>query len=178
MQRNESNSKIVLSKLNFRVRIQYGPFGIQLVSFDCSSDRFQCVFSSDHCNPSLEERVHQWFEEYFKKQHSSIIVPLDWKEVTPFTREVLEVVAIIPFGQVQTYGQVAKILGKPKASRAVGGACGRNPFLLFIPCHRVLDSKYQLRGFSADGGLLMKQKLLNFEEAQETSKQFSVTKIH
>jgi O-6-methylguanine DNA methyltransferase len=67
----------------------------------------------------------------------------------------------IPFGQVRTYGQVAAAAGSPRASRAVGQACGANPIVLFIPCHRVIASG-GVGGFGA--GLEWKRRLLALED--------------
>lgn len=61
-------------------------------------------------------------------------------------------------GQTQSYGEIAAAIGKPKAVRAVGGACGANPIPLLVPCHRVLAANQKIGGFS--GGLEWKRKLL------------------
>jgi len=66
----------------------------------------------------------------------------------------------IPAGQVRTYGQIARAIGKPNAARAVGNACGRNPIPIVVPCHRVVSS----RGIGGFGlGLSLKRKLLALE---------------
>jgi len=89
---------------------------------------------------------------------------LDWSQVTPFQRQVLEQCAQIPSGQQMTYGQIAKRLGKPAASRAVGAALGSNPWPVLVPCHRVLGKKGKLTGFSAPGGISTKQRMLDMEQ--------------
>jgi methylated-DNA-[protein]-cysteine S-methyltransferase len=68
----------------------------------------------------------------------------------------------IPYGQTRTYREIAEALGKPKASRAVGQACNRNPIWILIPCHRVIGTGHNLTGYA--GGLDMKQKLLELEQ--------------
>ncbi len=83
---------------------------------------------------------------------------------TAFQRQVWQAIAGIPFGQTKTYGELAKDIGRPKAVRAVGSACGKNPLPLFIPCHRVVGSKGGLGGFSA--GLPWKIFLLEAEHAR------------
>lgn len=70
----------------------------------------------------------------------------------------------IPFGETISYGELAKRVGNPKASRAVGSANGQNPIPIIIPCHRVIGSNGKLTGFG--GGLPMKQKLLALEQRQ------------
>lgn len=64
----------------------------------------------------------------------------------------------IKLGRTQSYGEIAKAIGKPKAVRAVGGACGANPIPLLVPCHRVLAANKKIGGFSS--GLDWKRKLL------------------
>ena len=71
---------------------------------------------------------------------------------------------ILP-GRTRTYGELAQDLGKPGAARAVGQALGANPFVLVVPCHRVLAAGGKLNGFSAHGGIRTKQRLLEIEGA-------------
>lgn len=78
-----------------------------------------------------------------------------------FSARVWRQIARIPYGEVRSYGRIARALRKPHASRAVGQACGRNPVPLVIPCHRVVASNGTLGGFSA--GLDVKEKLLALE---------------
>lgn len=81
---------------------------------------------------------------------------------TDFQIKIWNQLAKIPWGETRTYGQVAKSAGNPKASRAVGGACNKNPIPIVIPCHRVVGSDGSLVGFG--GGLDMKKKLLEMED--------------
>jgi O-6-methylguanine DNA methyltransferase len=87
--------------------------------------------------------------------------PIDLSAGTEFQRRVWETLREIASGQTWTYARVAKAIGKPKAVRAVGGACGANPIPVFIPCHRVLAANSRLGGFS--GGLNWKRILLGRE---------------
>ncbi|MEQ8819266.1 MAG: MGMT family protein [Sumerlaeia bacterium] len=84
-----------------------------------------------------------------------------WPELTPFAREVSEACAAIPRGEVRSYGQLAKAVGNPKGSRAIGGVMARNPLPLLIPCHRVVRSDGSLGNYG--GGLEMKRWLLERE---------------
>jgi O-6-methylguanine DNA methyltransferase len=84
-------------------------------------------------------------------------------DLSAFAQTVYRAARDIPSGKVQTYGEIAKRIGKPGASRAVGTALGNNPILLVIPCHRVLASSGGLGGFSAPGGLLTKELMLAAE---------------
>jgi len=92
-------------------------------------------------------------------------VALDMEGVPPFHRRVYEVARTIPPGATLSYGAVAARLGAPGAARAVGQALGRNPFALVVPCHRVLAAGGKAGGFSANGGVATKLRLLAIEGA-------------
>ena len=87
--------------------------------------------------------------------------PLDVSSGTEFQQRVWRALRTIPCGQTRSYGEIAGQIGKPKAMRAVGAACGANPIPLFIPCHRVLAANRKPGGYSA--GLSWKRKLLTRE---------------
>ena len=80
---------------------------------------------------------------------------------TPFQMKVWDKLQTIPFGETKNYKQIATEIGNPKACRAVGGACGKNPILLLIPCHRVIASDKTLGGFT--GSFSLKETLLEIE---------------
>ena len=84
---------------------------------------------------------------------------------TEFQINVWEEIKKIPKGQTRTYKEIALALEKPKSSRAVANACGKNPFLIEIPCHRVIRSDGKLGGYSGKGGIKQKRKLLKEEGA-------------
>ncbi len=95
---------------------------------------------------------------------------MNWeKESTPFQRKVYEMLLKIPEGQVRTYAQVARMIGRPNAARAVGQALKRNRWAPEIPCHRVVASDGSLGGYSAPGGLAAKRRLLRLEKARPSS---------
>ena len=71
----------------------------------------------------------------------------------------------IPAGQTKTYKEIAVAIGKPNSSRAVANACAQNPYAPEVPCHRVIRSDGSLGGYSADGGIKRKQKLLDIESS-------------
>lgn len=79
---------------------------------------------------------------------------------TEFQLKVWNQIKKIPKGNVKTYKEIAKIIGRPNSARAVANACGKNPFLIKIPCHRVIRSDGGLGGYSGKGGVDMKKKLL------------------
>ncbi|WP_068467091.1 methylated-DNA--[protein]-cysteine S-methyltransferase [Candidatus Protochlamydia phocaeensis] len=114
-------------------------------------------------NKRLEERIEAWLSQYGRGKQPDVAIPLDMAKMPVFTYRALEAIRAIPFGTTLSYGQVAQIISHPQAARAIGSACRRNPFPLIIPCHRVLDSQQQLRGYSAGEGLKLKRCLLDFE---------------
>jgi len=93
-------------------------------------------------------------------------IALDMNGVPDFHRRVYEFSRSIPPGRTLTYGEIAAKVGQKNAARAVGQAMGRNPFPLIVPCHRVLAAGRKLGGFSANGGIATKLKLLNIEGAR------------
>jgi methylated-DNA-[protein]-cysteine S-methyltransferase len=93
-------------------------------------------------------------------------VPLDLSAVTPFRRRILELIRVIPYGEVWTYGQVATLAGAPGAARAVGGAMASNPLPVVIPCHRVVAGDGRLTGYTAPGGIGSKEYLLRLEDVE------------
>lgn len=98
--------------------------------------------------------------EYFSGTRQQFDLPLDPRG-TPFQRAVWDALLAIPYGETRTYGQLARQLGNPNATRAVGAANGRNPLSIVAPCHRVVGSTGELRGFA--GGLETKSFLLELE---------------
>ncbi|MBR5148933.1 MAG: methylated-DNA--[Bacteroidaceae bacterium] len=82
---------------------------------------------------------------------------------TPFQQRVWRGLQQIPYGTTRTYGEIATAIGNPRASRAVGMACNKNPLLLIVPCHRVVGANGKLTGFAY--GMNAKQWLLELEEA-------------
>lgn len=91
--------------------------------------------------------------------------PLDMRDVPDFHRRVYDVARAIPPGATLTYGEIAKRLGDPGAARAVGQALGLNPIPIIVPCHRVLAASGRTGGFSANGGVTTKMRMLTIERA-------------
>jgi methylated-DNA-[protein]-cysteine S-methyltransferase len=98
--------------------------------------------------------------EYFTGKRKEFSIALDMRG-TRFQKDVWESLLAIPFGETRSYGQLAKQLGNPRATRAVGAATGRNPISIIVPCHRVIGSSGKLTGFA--GGLKTKAHLLSLE---------------
>ncbi len=104
-------------------------------------------------------------DEYFAGERRDFDLPLRL-DGTEFQLLVLDDLQKIPYGETTSYGDIAKRIGRPKASRAVGAANGRNPIPIVVPCHRVIGSHGDLTGFG--GGLDTKEALLRLE-AENTS---------
>jgi methylated-DNA-[protein]-cysteine S-methyltransferase len=93
-------------------------------------------------------------------------VVLDMERVPEFDRRVYEVARTIAPGETLAYGQIAARLGDPGAAREVGQALGRNPFAVIVPCHRVVAAGGKTGGFSANGGVTTKLRMLEIERAR------------
>lgn len=113
-------------------------------------------------NQSILVETERQLTEYFAGRRDAFSIPLDMRG-TAFQKDVWRALQAIPFGKTLTYGQIAKQLGRPTASRAVGAANGRNPISIIVPCHRVIGSSGKLTGFA--GGLDVKARLLNMEKS-------------
>ncbi|MBN2200321.1 methylated-DNA--[protein]-cysteine S-methyltransferase [bacterium] len=111
-------------------------------------------------DPGLAGTVRQ-IGEYFGGKRKAFSVRLDLRG-TEFQKKVWKALSAIPYGRTETYGSIARRIGRPGAARAVGAACGANPAAIVIPCHRVVGNGGALTGFA--GGLAMKKKLLELEK--------------
>jgi len=114
----------------------------------------------DNQPSALLLRARDQLEEYFDGKRQGFDLPLA-PHGTPFQRKVWAELEKIPFGRTKSYGELAAILGT--APRALGGACGRNPIPVIIPCHRVLSAHGGLGGYSGLDGIETKEFLLRLE---------------
>ena len=114
------------------------------------------------CNETeLLKKTIKQIEEYFEGKRSFFDLPLESKG-TEFQKKVWKALIEIPYGETRSYGDIAKIIGNGKASRAVGMANNKNPIPIIIPCHRVIGANGKLVGYA--GGLDLKEKLLELEK--------------
>jgi methylated-DNA-[protein]-cysteine S-methyltransferase len=111
--------------------------------------------------PREVDRVRRELDEYFEGRRHAFDLPLDLRSRTGFSREILDRLARVPYGEVTTYGSLAAQAGKPRAARAVGTVMNRNPIPIVLPCHRVVGSTGGLVGYG--GGLHRKRQLLDLE---------------
>lgn len=126
--------------------------------FDCSDD-FDPEGVEFTTSPLLEEAKRQ-LGEYFGGIRREFDLPLA-PAGAGFQKRCWDVLLSIPYGKSLTYAEVARRAGSPKAFRAAGGACHRNPIAIIIPCHRVIGTNGSLTGFG--GGLGLKRALLEME---------------
>ncbi len=111
---------------------------------------------------ALLAAVRRQLTEYFEGTRTTFDLPLDGTGST-FERRVWDLLRTIPYGATTSYGALARRLGDPRATRAVGAANGKNPIPIIVPCHRVLGARGELTGFG--GGLDRKRWLLEHEGA-------------
>ena len=124
-------------------------------------DRAKGRASADSSNPHLQN-LRAELDRYFDGKLRRFTVRLDLSG-TPFRLNVWKELSRIPFGETISYIELARRIGNPKASRAVGGANGANPVCIIVPCHRVIAADGTLGGYSS--GLERKKKLLALERA-------------
>ena len=110
------------------------------------------------CGQQLKKQL----EEYFSNKRKVFSIPLA-DQGTHFQKKVWKQMAQIPYGKTKTYRELACKINQPLSARAIGGACSKNPFLIVIPCHRVVAQSH-LGGFSAIHGLRTKKALLSHEQ--------------
>jgi O-6-methylguanine DNA methyltransferase len=133
-----------------------------LAGLDWPTKKSARVISSNPKPPLQILRWHRTASEALKSvlagRAPKNLPPLDWTGKTEFQQAVWREMLKIPAGKTRSYGEVAERIGKPKAVRAVGGACGANPIPVLVPCHRILAANKKIGGFS--GGLDRKRNLL------------------
>lgn len=144
--------------------------GLCLLSFmgDSPQSQFNWLrkhFDEDNFIDDMDKNMESLtqLEEYFQGKREEFDLNLHLIGTT-FQEQVWNVLTEIKFGEILTYQDVSCRLGDIKKSRAVGGAVGKNPIVVIVPCHRVIGSNGKLTGFSAVGGLELKKKLLDLEE--------------
>jgi methylated-DNA-[protein]-cysteine S-methyltransferase len=130
--------------------------GLARVSFVDGGISHENLMSNVHLDAAERQ-----LGEYFAGKRRSFDLVLAPRG-TPFQMAAWEVLRTIPFGSTMTYGEQAAAMGNPRAVRAVGGANGRNPLAIVVPCHRVIGANGQLTGYA--NGVERKRWLLDFEQ--------------
>lgn len=111
----------------------------------------------------LAREAGRQMQDYMAGKLTHFNLPLR-ADGTEFQRAVWRAMAAVPYGETRSYAQLARAAGRPRASRAVGSACGRNPLPIVVPCHRIVTSDGQLGGYS--GGVNIKAELLELERSR------------
>lgn len=115
---------------------------------------------NDIINPTIHEQLHAYFSGSLKVFQ----IDLELHTYTPFQQDVFHALLRIPYGTTKSYKDIAKMIGRPFAYRAVGQACKKNPIAIIVPCHRVIGSDKQLTGYRGKTHIDQKKKLLNLEK--------------
>jgi methylated-DNA-[protein]-cysteine S-methyltransferase len=116
-----------------------------------------------HFDRDLLPDLRRSIAKYFEGREVTFEVPVLLSSCSPFFARVYQACRQVGYGQLITYGELARRAGKPRAARAVGAAMARNPLPLIVPCHRVVAANCRLGGFSAFGGLDLKRRMLELE---------------
>lgn len=140
------------------LRLAATTLGLSAIDFDANPALAPA--GSDPAAESIIRRTAEELDRYFKGELTEFSVPLAPRG-TEFQKRVWDRLRQIPFGTTTTYGSIARDLGDPNATRAVGLANGRNPIPIIVPCHRVIGADGSLTGFG--GGLPRKRWLLDHE---------------
>ncbi len=150
------------------VWLAVGDNGLVAIDFDIDESQF-CEHVQQKADVRLERNdleikdTLKKVSDYLAGKSKTMDIKTDLRGATPFQRFVLQAAQEVPRGQVATYAEIARKIGKPKASRAVGQALRRNPIPIVIPCHRVVASDGTLGGYGGKMGSQRKITLLRLE---------------
>jgi methylated-DNA-[protein]-cysteine S-methyltransferase len=117
-------------------------------------------------NQKITQSYAKELSEYLKGKRRDFTFAIDWSVLKPFQLKTLKAVYAIPYGETQTYADIAMQIGHPNAYRAVGRANATNPMPIVIPCHRVIGRDGKLHGYGGGDGLPTKEWLLKMEHAK------------
>ncbi len=163
-----------IEQIGFSRRTYEAPFGVLTVVGSDRGIRYVMFNNDAHPKPLEQLQISDTdihvtvnvaisqLKEYFAGSRRSFDLPLDLRG-TEFQVEAWNALAEIPYGRTASYGQQAASIGRPKAVRAIGGANGRNPVAIVLPCHRIVGADGSLTGFG--GGIEVKKWLLDHEQA-------------
>lgn len=127
------------------------------------------IIEEDEQETSLHKEVHKQLQEYFQKKRSSFDLPIKVAG-TDFQMQVWDALCKIPYGETRSYVEIARMIDNPKVYRPVGGANKKNPIMIVIPCHRVINADGSLGGFGC--GVEVKQYLLQLENEAKIKKSY------
>ena len=135
--------------------------------FEDSKDTTKHEMNCEEKELPIFKETCRWLDIYFSSQEPDFIPKYKVNNLTPFRKEVIDIINTIPFGKTITYNDISKIIAKNRgiermSSQAVGGAVGWNPICIIIPCHRVVGTNGNLTGYG--GGIKNKIELLTLEK--------------
>jgi methylated-DNA-[protein]-cysteine S-methyltransferase len=168
-----SSQKIYLGELNHTalgdLRLAASDLGLLAVEWaDSQLELYSYLFRLKRPIESNQKMIHPYAKElgeYLKGKRHDFTFAIDWSSLRPFQLKTLKAVYAIPYGETQTYADIATQIGHPNAYRAVGRANATNPMPLVIPCHRVIGKDGKLHGYGGGEGLPTKEWLLKMEGA-------------
>jgi len=141
------------------LRIDFDHHSLHYASF-VHRNEHTTVVHPEH--EGFQKQIERWVSNYFHRKPTPHL-SINLSKQTTFQREVLNELLNIESGQTISYKELALRVGRPKASRAVGSVMAANPILLFIPCHRVIQTSGHYGAYSGFGGINSKRSLLDFE---------------
>ena len=152
-------SKAIIDTPLYPLVVHFDQHSLHYASF-VESTEYTGVVHSEH--ESFRKRIERWVSNYFQRKPTPE-VSFNLSNHTTFQREVIHELLNVEHGQTISYKELALRSGRPNASRAVGSVMATNPILLFIPCHRVIQTSGHYGAYSGFGGVKSKQSLLDFE---------------
>jgi methylated-DNA-[protein]-cysteine S-methyltransferase len=143
--------------------------GILVIDWSMTQSEFthkllRCFNMSVVFDPARTAEPLLQLSEYLAGNLRQFDLSLDLSRMSPFQSQVLQLTSDIPYGHTSTYKEIAILVGKPHAARAVGRVEATNPIPIVIPCHRVIGSDGGLHGYGGPGGTKLKSWLLNLEQ--------------
>lgn len=135
--------------------------------FEGSRDSSKHKIDCEEKDLPIFQETSKWLDIYFSGKEPDFIPEYKIEDLTPFRKEVIDIMNSIPFGKTLTYNDISKIIAKKRgikrmSAQAVGGAVGWNPICIIIPCHRVVGTNGSLTGYG--GGIKNKVALLTLEK--------------
>lgn len=151
---------------NRKIAFYDSPIGVLKISAT-DEQIVSVLFSDSNPEEDIEEaqllnKCIQQLDQYFNHKRQKFDLPI-MPQGTSFQKQVWEKLQDVPYGTTSSYLEIARIIGNPKAIRAVGGANGKNPIAIIIPCHRIIGASGKLIGYG--GGLWRKAWLLKHEQS-------------
>ncbi|MDX9691274.1 MAG: methylated-DNA--[protein]-cysteine S-methyltransferase [Acholeplasmataceae bacterium] len=144
--------------------VYHSPIGY--IYYVMKNKQLVSMYISDHEEDGTDELndvINKALDDYFHGKLLTFDIPILFDHGTPFQKEVWQALLTIPYGKTNSYKEIAIKINRPRAVRAVGQACKKNPIGIIVPCHRVIGSDGSLTGYSGKNYINLKEKLLAHE---------------